>query len=99
MNIRQSVNYVYSLTLSGRLLQVDEEKDLGATVCDHLESGSYVKHITAKANQRTGLIKRCFESRTEKLIKTLYDYMMRSVLGYASPAWKLNKLKKFKREL
>ena len=93
MNIRKSVNYVYSLTLSGKLLQVVYEEK------NHLKSGSYVKHITAKANQRTGLIKRCFESRTEKLIKTLYDYMMRSVLGYASPAWKLNKLKKFKREL
>ena len=34
-----------------------------------------------------GLIKRCFESNTEKTIKTLYDYMIIPVLEYASPAW------------
>ena len=46
-----------------------------------------MKYITTKANQRIGLIKRCFESRSEKIIKTLYETMIRPVLEYASPAW------------
>ena len=40
-----------------------------------------------KANQRVVLIKRCFESRSEKMIKTLYESMIRPVLEYASPDW------------
>ena len=48
---------------------------------------THIKYITVKANQCIGLIKRCFESRLEKIIKTLYETMIRPVLEYASPAW------------
>jgi len=57
------------------------------------------------ANQRIGLLKRCFERRSEQFIKTIYDFIIRPVLEYASPAWNpyyqnnisMN-LKKLKRE-
>ena len=56
-------------------------------MCNNIEPASHIKHITTKANQRIGLIKRGFENRTEKAIKTLHDSMIRPVLEYASPAW------------
>ena len=60
---------------------------IGITICDNLKPSTHVKYITTKANQSIGLIKRCFESRSEKVIKTLYETMIRPVLEYASPAW------------
>ena len=65
-------------TLNGKILQVlGEQKDLGVTVCNNLKPISHIKHITTKANQRIALIKRCFESRTENIIKNIirfYNY-------------------------
>ena len=48
---------------------------------------NHIKYITTKANLHIGLIKRCLESRSEKIIKTLYETMIRPVLEHASPAW------------
>ena len=72
-----------------KILQVvDEQRDVGVTVCNNnIKPGSHIKHITAKANQLIGLIKRRFKSRIEKTIKTLCDSIIRLVLEYASPAW------------
>ena len=56
-------------------------------ICDNLKPSTHIKYITTKANQSIGLIKRFFESRSEKIIKTLYETMIQPVLEYASPAW------------
>ena len=58
------LNYAY--TLNGEILEVvGEQKDLGITICDNLKPSTHIKYITTKANQRIGLIKQCFESRSD----------------------------------
>ena len=84
LKIRQSLNYAY--TLNGEILEVVEEQK-GITIYENLKRSTHIKYITTKANQCIGLIKRCFESRWEKIINTLYETMIRPVLEYASPAW------------
>ena len=62
-------------------------EDLGITICDDLKPNTHIKYITTKANQCIGLMKQCIESISEKIIKTLYETMIRPLLEYASPAW------------
>ena len=86
LKIRQSLNSAYRL--NGEILEVVEEHiDLGITICENQKLSTHIKYITTKANQRIGLIKRCFDSGSEKIIKTLYETMIWPVLQYALPAW------------
>ena len=73
LKIRQSLKYSY--TLNGKILEVaEEQKDLGITICENLKPSTHIIYITRKTNQHIELIKRCFESGLEKIIKTLYEY-------------------------
>ena len=75
LKIRQSLNYAY--TLNGEILVVvEEQKYLGITICENLKPRTHITYITTKVNQRIELIKRCFESKSEKIIKTLYETMI-----------------------
>ena len=79
-----------SISVNGKIsVVVDEQTYLGVTVCNNLKPGSHIKRITPKAKQCLGLIKRCFEGKTEKTIKALYDSMIRPVLEYVSSALNL----------
>ena len=70
LKIRPSLNYAY--TSNGEILEVvKEQKDLGITICENLKPSSHIKYITTKVNQHIGLIKQCFKSRSEKIIKTI----------------------------
>ena len=61
----------YTYALNGYILEVvKEQNDLNILT----------------PNKLIGLIKRCFESTSENIIKTLYESMIRSVLDHASPA-------------
>ena len=74
LKIRQSLNIAY--TLNGEILEVvEEQKDLGITICVNLKPSTHLKYVTAKTNQHIRLIKRCFESRSEKIKTTLYETM------------------------
>ena len=65
LKIRQSLNYAY--TLNGEILEiVEEQKDLGITICKNLKPSTHIKYTTTKANQRIALIKQCFESSIGK---------------------------------
>ena len=86
MKIRNKVNYRYSL--NGVYLQeVVDQKDLGVIISNDLSPRTHIIEIVKKANQRVGMIRRCFTSHTAKKVGTLYTTMVRSVLEFGAPTW------------
>ena len=75
-------------TLNGHCLeQVASQKDLGVVVSNNLKATEHVNGPVTKANQRIGLIRRCFTGLTNLKVRTLYGTIIRPILEYASPAW------------
>ena len=92
IKIKMSLLYMY--TLNGHILeQVSSQKDLGITVSDDLKPSEHITNIIKRANQRTGLIRRCFTDLTKEKVVTLYTSLVRPLLEYASPAWNPNQKK------
>ena len=86
LKIKQSLDYIY--TLNGvDLEQVSDQKDLGVIISDDLKPGKHIVEVTKKANQRIGLIHRCFTNLTDKKVSILYQSLVRPILEYGSPAW------------
>ena len=86
LKIRLCIQYMY--TLNGHNLEnVSSQKDLGVTISNSLKSSEHISNIVKRANQRTGLIKRCFTNLTSDKVLTLYKALIRPVLEYASPVW------------
>ena len=86
LRIRESIKYLY--TLDGvTLSQVNEQKDLGVLISDNLKPSNHVAAIVKKANQRLGLIKRCFSGLNFHKIDRLFKGIVRPVLEYGSPVW------------
>ena len=84
LKIRKCLNYAY--TLNGPSLElVEHQKDLGITVANTLKPDTHITQIVKKANQRIGIIKRCFTDLTESKVKTLYQAVARPILEYVSP--------------
>ena len=86
LKIKESFNYLY--TLNGHFLDsVAEQKDLGVYITNDLKPSTHISKIVKKANQRLGLIKRCFTDLTPSKVKLLYQGIVRPILEYGSPAW------------
>jgi len=86
LKIKKSIEYTY--TLNGICLEsVSEQKDLGVIVSDKLTPHAHIASIVKKANQRIGLLKRCFTDLTEFKVRTYYQTMVRPLLEYCSPSW------------
>ena len=86
LRIKSSLDYIY--TLNGSILQeTSSQKDLGVIVSNSLHPREHIQSIVKKANQRTGLIRRCFTSFSERKTCTLYKSIIRPVLEYGSPVW------------
>lgn len=86
LKIRQALNYTY--TLNGVELDVvSEQKDLGVLISNDLLPRKHILEITKKANQRVGLIRRCFTNITQRKITTLFITTIRPLLEYASVVW------------
>ncbi len=47
----------------------------------------HIQNSVKKANQRIGMIGRCFTNLTEVKVIILYTTIVRTVLGYGSPVW------------
>lgn len=71
-----------------QLVTVDEEKDLGITICDNLKVATQCAEATKKANKILGCIKRTFTSRKKNIILPLYKSLVRPHLEYSVPAWR-----------
>ena len=86
LKIKMSILYMY--TLNGHVLtQVSSQKDLGITISETLKPAEHIRNIIKRANQRTGLIRRCFTDLTKEKVFILYTSLIRPILEYASPAW------------
>lgn len=86
MKIREKFKYRY--TLNGIYLEeVNDQKDLGVLISKDLSPRTHIVEIVKKANQRIGMVRRCFTNLTAKKVTTLYTTMIRSVLEYGAPTW------------
>ena len=86
LKIRESLNYLY--TLDGvPLKSVSSQKDLGITISNGLKPRNPITSIVSKANQRVGLIERCFTHLEFDLIDRLFKATVRPILEYGSPTW------------
>ena len=48
---------------------------------------AHIQKQVKKANQRTGLIKRCFSNISENRVSILYKTIIRPILEYGGPVW------------
>ena len=75
-------------TLNGHVLeQVSSQKDLGITINQSLKPSEHISNIIKRANQKTGMIRRCFTDLSKEKITILYISLIRPILEYASPVW------------
>ena len=92
LKIRESLKYVYILN-GYNLKQETTQKDLGVTISNNLKPATHIQEIVKKANQRIGIIKRCFTRLTQTKFQTLYHAIVRPILEYDSPVWNPNLFK------
>lgn len=86
LKIKMSILYMY--TLNGHVLeQVSSQKDLGITIHESLKPSEHIGNIVKRANQRAGLIRRCFTDLTKEKVTILYISLIRPILEYASTVW------------
>ena len=77
---------MYSLNGSD-LCKVNHEKDLGIIISNDLKPGKHVSEVVKTANKITGFIGRAFEYKSEKVILTLYNSLVRPHLEYCVQFW------------
>ncbi|KAI8500844.1 hypothetical protein Bbelb_216620 [Branchiostoma belcheri] len=75
-------------TLGGqKIMETEEEKDLGVIVDNKLTFHSHTARAANKGNQLLGLIKRSFYNLDEHTIPILYKTMVRPHLEYGNVIW------------
>ncbi len=67
--------------------KVNEEKDLGVTISSDLKPAKHCSEVVKTANKLIGFIGRTFEFKTEKVILTLYNALVRPHLEYCVQFW------------
>ena len=70
-----------------QLGNVDKEKDLGVIISNDLKPSHHCKEVVKTANKLIGFIGRTFEHKTEKVILTLYNSLVRPNLEYCVQFW------------
>ena len=70
-----------------RLTEVNQEKDLGITISNDLKHGKHCSEVVKTANKLVGFIGRAFEFKSEKVILTLYNALVRPHLEYCVQFW------------
>ncbi len=70
-----------------QLSEVDQEKDLGVIISNDLKPNLQCKEVIRKANKLIGFIGRTFEYKSEKVIRTLYNSLVRLHLEYCVQFW------------
>ncbi len=87
------------------LKSVDKEKDLGVIISNDLKPSLQCGEAVKKANKIVGLIGRSFEFKSEKVILTLYNSLVRPHLEYCVQFWSpyyrkdIEKLERIKRRV
>ena len=86
LRVRKNTDFTYSM--DGKALKsVKEQKDLGVTISDTLKPSVHIHNIAKKANQRLGMIRRCFSNKSQLTVKPLYTTLVRPILETVSSAW------------
>ena len=89
LKIKMSIEYMH--TLNGHVLEtVSSQKDLGVTISNTLKPSEHISNIVKRANQRVGMVKRCFSDLSKDKVLILYKALIRPILEYASPTWNPN---------
>ena len=86
LRVKPRIDFPYFIK-GERLSEVDQQKDLGITVSNDLKPSKHIASTIKKANQKLGMIKRCFSNRSPEVITNLYTALIRPILEYCSPAW------------
>jgi len=86
LRIRKAIDYAYYME-GQQLKEVTEQKDLGVLVSNDLKPSKHISLICKKANQRLGMIKRCFSNHSYNVIMPLYTSLVRPILENCSTAW------------
>ena len=82
----KNLNYNYNL-LGKELESCQQEKDLGVTITNDLQSSKQCIEVEKKAQKLLGYIKRQFRSRKKENIVTLYNALIRPHLEYCVQFW------------
>ena len=69
------------------LRKVEQEKDIGVTIDQHLSFDQHIQTQVNKANQIMGLIRRNFMCLDEKMFVYLYKALVRHHLEYSHAVW------------
>ena len=86
LRIKKGIDFTYSM--DGKALNcIAEQRDLGVTISDTLKPSVHIHNIAKKANQRLGMIRRCFSNKSYLTIKPLYTTLVRPILESVSTAW------------
>ena len=67
--------------------KVSKEKDLGVTISNDLKPTNHCSDVVKTANKLTGFIGRTFEFKSEKVILTLFNALVRPHLEYCVQFW------------
>ena len=86
VRFRSAFHYVYSLN-GIYLEEASEQKDLGVLISNDLKPSRHICNVCKRANQRIGMIKRCFSHFTSEKISILYKAIIRPILEYTSVVW------------
>ncbi len=70
-----------------QLSKVDQEKDLGVKISNDLKPNLQCREVIKKANKLIGFIGRTFEYKSEKVIRPLYNSLVRPHLEYCVQFW------------
>jgi hypothetical protein len=66
---------------------VNQFKDLGIIISNHLTWSDQVNSVVNKANRVLGIIKRTMGTSNMKVFMLLYKTLVRPILEYAVPMW------------
>ncbi len=86
LRIRQALQFTYYMD-GHPLSVVTEQKDLGVLISNDLKPSKHVSSICNKANQKLGMIHRCFSNHSRAVISPLYKSIVRPIIENSSPAW------------
>ena len=86
LRIRKCFEFIYYLN-GIPLIEEDNQRDLGVIISNNLHPDYHISHIVKKANQRIGLIRRCFTNLTSEKVSILYKSIVSPILEYGSTVW------------
>lgn len=83
-NSNDQANYILN---GSNLTKVNQEKDLGITISSDLKPEKHISEVVKTANKLTGFIGRAFDYKSEKVILTLFNSLVRPHLEYCVQFW------------